>query len=199
MALETELKFLDPDFSAIRTLLDRQGGVYVDRHFERNAVYDDPERSLKERRVLLRVRRAGRNLVTLKYPPDTPCPEDVKVLEELQTEVADPDILEAMLRKLGFEPAFRYEKVREKWRFMDCVICLDTLPFGDFLEIEGERGDIMRAAEALRLPRESASRSNYRTLNIEHRQRAGLPYDESFVFSEGDRERILEQLARARE
>ena len=57
-----------------------------------------------------------------------------------------------------------YEKYRETFTIKSACLCLDTMPFGDFLEIEGDKAAIRALAERLSLPWEHRILTNY--LNI---------------------------------
>lgn len=181
--LEIEIKFAVTGFDTLRQGLPALGAVYVDRCFEVNRVYDDPGRSLKAAGVLLRLRRDRRALLTLKRPPAREVSSVAKVYEEYETEVADFSTAEAILLALGYAPAFAYEKLRETWDLPGGVhVCLDELPFGLFVELEGPEAAILDAARSLGLPRDKALRSTYHQLNREYRQAHGLPAEENFVF-----------------
>lgn len=196
MALEIERKYLDADHEALRARLLALGAQHLGRWFEANAVYDDPARSLKAAGTLLRLReKQGRFVLTLKRRPDTTGPAGVKVYEEHETEVADGEALRALLAGLGYVPAFAYEKVREKWLLAGCEVCLDALPFGDFVEIEGDEAGIEACARALDLPPDKASTATYHELNRLSRQAAGLPPEESFAFPPQRARSLREELA----
>jgi adenylate cyclase class 2 len=189
MPLEIELKFSNPDFAALRRRLLELGAAPLDRVFERNLVFDDEARSLKSASILLRLRTERKSLLTLKRPPVRE-QEGVKVFEEIETEVADPSAMQGVLEALGYREAFVYEKLRETWRFGERSVCLDVLPFGRFVEIEGEREAIFEAARALGLPPEASSTKTYHALNQERRAREGGDPSESFVFDPEERARI---------
>jgi adenylate cyclase class 2 len=197
MGLEIEVKYLDADHAAIRRALRNLGAVRLGRWFEANAVYDDAQRSLKARGTLLRLRaKPGAHVLTLKRAAADRQSDTAKVYEEHETHVSDPAALAAILGGLGYSPALRYEKIREKWTLHGCEICLDTLPFGQFLEIEGDEDGIRACAEALALPASRASTATYHELNRRWREASGLAPDESFVFTP---ERQTELLAEAAE
>lgn len=195
MPMETELKYLDADLDAVRDRLHALGADFQARRFESNTVFDDGVRSLKERGVLVRLRDDGRNILTLKRPPQGPVPEGVKAWDEQETEVAVPAAVRELLATLGYGPAFAYEKVREEWGFMGCHICLDHLSFCDVVEIEGEPSAIPKAAEALGLDVLVSSTANYHQLNREYRERNGLPPQEGFTFGEDEAKRLREELS----
>lgn len=192
MALEIELKFLDQDLQAVRDRLAELGARPGPRLFEANTVYDDAQGTLRGRRILLRLRRAGGAAVlTVKLPPEGATPGDVKVFEELETRVENPEAMDLILSCLGYAPAFQYEKVREEWELCGCHVCLDRLPFGNFVEIEGGREELLACADQLGLDRTRASTRNYHSLHQEHRRARGLPPEDSFVFGPEERERLV--------
>jgi adenylate cyclase class 2 len=57
--------------------------------------------------------------------------------------------MDAILRALGFEPTFRYEKYRAEWKDATGRVMLDKTPIGNFGEIEGPPRWIDRTAHAL--------------------------------------------------
>lgn len=195
MALECELKYPGVDLADLAGRLRRAGAGTSGRYFESNTVFDRPDRSLKAEGVLLRLReRQGRGLLTVKRPPDNPRPSALKIFEEIETGVADPAAMDEALRAVGFFPAFRYEKVREKWRYMGCVVCLDHLPFGDFAEIEGVEATVLACAADLGLDPNRTSKATYHGLNLEYRLAKGLEPDENFVFAPGERAALLDEI-----
>lgn len=195
MALEIETKYLDADHEALRRRLAGLGARRLSRAFEANEVYDDDGRGLRAAGTLLRLRETdGRCILTLKRATGQTA-AGAKVCEETETEVADAAALRGILTGLGYRQSLRYEKLRETWSFHGCEVCLDTLPFGDFAEIEGPGEAIAPCAEALGLPPEKASTATYHDLNRSHRAAAGLPPDDSFVFSDADRTRLLAMAA----
>jgi adenylate cyclase class 2 len=112
---------------------------------------------------LLRLRRTGPRAV-LTYKRQLGGDLRYKVCEEHETEIADPDALEQVLRALGFRPAYRYQKYRTELRLDDVEISLDETPLGCFVELEGERAAIDRAAARLGFTPEAYVRATYREL-----------------------------------
>ncbi|WP_272699969.1 class IV adenylate cyclase [Desulfovibrio sp. Fe33] len=195
MTLECELKYLEADLDELAAKLAAAGAGTSGRYFEENIVFDRPDRSLKAAGVLLRLReRQGRGVLTVKRLPENPEPSALKIFEEIQTGVDDPAAMGAALGAVGFVPAFRYEKVREKWSHMECVVCLDRLPFGDFVEIEGEEVKVFACAADLGLDSACTTKATYHGLNLEYRLAKGLEPDDNFVFESGRRAALLEQI-----
>lgn len=195
MSLEIEIKHLDVDHDALRLRLATLGAEPLGRWFESNEVFDDPERSLKAKGTLLRLRgKQGRFVLTLKRASKT-ASTMAKVYEESETEVADPAPLREILVGLGYAPVLRYEKVREKWRLHGCEVCLDLLPFGSFAEIEGDEAGIQACAQALALPPQTASTATYHDLNRAWRAAQSLPPDESFCFDAASKAKLGRDLS----
>lgn len=195
MALEMELKYLDADLDDLAVRLKEEGGTTSGPYFESNLVFDDEDRSLKQAGTLLRLReKKGVAVLTVKKKPENQECSALKVFEEIESEVADHAAVKAMLEAVGFRVAFGYEKVREKWRFMDCVICLDWLPFGNFVEIEGNGETVPACARKLGLDGNPTTKSTYHALNLEYREQNGLDPNESFLFAEEEKPVLIRQL-----
>ena len=192
MALETELKFLGVDFKVLRQRLRDFGGRCGGRFLERNAVFDDAKARLREKNILLRLRRDNEIVLTLKRPVQRTESFRFKVREEFEVRVQDFGAMTDILRGLGYEVWFRYEKVREKWRLGACEVCLDTLPFGEFVEIEGPETEIAALSAKLGLDGHPVSAKTYHELNLEHQKANNLPLDHNFVFEQGVREKFLQ-------
>ena len=197
MTLECELKFLDVDLEALSRRLADVGAVRAGRYLETNLVFDYPDRSLRAAGILLRLRdKQGRAVLTVKRPPEQEGPSALKVFEEIESEVEEFETVQRALEIVGFRVAFTYEKVREKWSFGGCAVCLDRLPFGDYVEIEGEEPDVVRCVEDLGLGGKPTSKDTYHAINIEYRRGSGLEPDENFVFSPEQRAAIVAEIGK---
>ena len=191
MALECELKYLGVNLADLSRCLSDAGGENLGKYFESNLVFDYPDRSLRDAGILLRLReKQGQAVLTVKHPPKVATPSILKVFEEIETSVGDFATMKTALEAVGFSVAFAYEKVREKWKHKECVICLDHLPFGDYVEIEGTEATVPACADALGLGEVETSKATYHALNIEYRRANGLGPDENFVF-DGDARAVI--------
>ena len=142
MPIETEIKFRVDDLAGLARRLEAAGfTLQTPRAFESNVLYDTPDRQMRARTEILRIRGyAGRWLVTHKRLPDVGPGEDThKHRIETETEVADGAALEEIFLSLGLVAAFRYEK----WRVVD------ETPIGNYAELEGSAEWIDRAAARL--------------------------------------------------
>ncbi|EHJ46678.1 adenylyl cyclase CyaB [Solidesulfovibrio carbinoliphilus subsp. oakridgensis] len=195
MAEEIETKFAVEAFEPVREALVRAGAERLSRRFEENVVLDTPDGDLRHRDVLLRLRRDASARVTLKLPAPAPEGQGLKVRQEIETEVADPDALQAVFFHLGYRPFLRYEKVRETWRLGRTLVCLDQLPFGLYLEIEGPADAIPGVAARLGLAMDAALADTYHALYRRHLAACHLPPADSFVFDADTRLALLADLS----
>jgi adenylate cyclase, class 2 len=145
---EIEIKFLAPDLKTLATRLAEIGFrcVTPPTH-EVNTLYDLPGQKLRRKGELLRLRKFGDAWrITHKARAKT---GKYKSREELETGVSDGPQTDLMLRALGYQPAFTYEKFRSEWSDGKGHVVLDHTPIGDIAEIEGPGRWIDRTAKAL--------------------------------------------------
>jgi adenylate cyclase class 2 len=174
-AVEIEVKFLVEDLAAMRHRILERGGCSRGRKFERNFRYDDRQGRLQAGRRLLRLREDPRVTLTYKAPGHRPDP-DFKVHQEVEVGVDDRAAMEAILAHLGFQRVQCYEKWRESFRLGDVEVCLDELPMGNFLEIEGPREAIRITAGLLGLDWDHRILANYLAIFESLRQTFGLAF-----------------------
>ena len=140
MPTEVEVKFRVPDPAALtRRLHDTGFRLDTPRTFERNVLYDTPDRSLRAQTSILRVRRYGdRWVVTYKCLPKNHNPDAPhKSREETETEVKDGEAIGSIFTQLGFQPSFAYEKWRTEFSDAAGHCVLDETPIGLYAELEG--------------------------------------------------------------
>lgn len=174
--VEVEVKFLLADLAQFRHHLLAAGAEqHKPRLFERNVRFDTPEETLRSHLQLLRLREDDRVRLTFKGPADNSRSE-AKVREEIEVEVGDFAPMKAILQKVGFVPHQVYEKYRETFRLGEVEVVLDELPFGNFVELEGEERAIRVATESLGLAWEERILINYLGLWQLLRQQHDLPF-----------------------
>lgn len=152
---EIELKFPVASLEDLEQRL-RDLGFELDtpRTFESNVLYDTAERSLRAKGELLRLRQYGdRAVVTHKRHPEHEEAESrFKVRIETESGLEDGDALAEIFTRLGFEPAFRYEKFRSEYshpRACAGHVVVDETPIGVYCELEGPTGWIDQTLVAL--------------------------------------------------
>jgi len=129
--------------------------------------------------------REGSALLTFKGPVGPPPPGSkraaekagakekppaYKIREEHEIRVSDRDALIRIIAGLGFRPSFRYEKFRTTYRLPGIAkvkVEFDETPIGLFLELEGPRREIDRAAARLGFGRAQYISKSYGELFIE--------------------------------
>lgn len=164
--LEVEVKFLVSDLAAFRERLVAEGAELTKpRLYERNIRFDTIREDLRRKGQLLRLRQDNHTRLTFKgIPPVDTAPTEVKVREELEVEVNDFETLALLLERIGFEPWQVYEKYRETFVLAGVEVVLDEMPFGNFVELEGEEAKIKQLAGRLGLDWESRVLENYLAL-----------------------------------
>src|SRR5277367_6569714 len=108
---EVEIKFLVSDLKAFEDKLRQNGFRCVNPStHEINTLYDLPGQKLRRKGELLRLRKYGETWrITHKARART---GKYKSRAELETGVSDGPQMDLMLRALGYQPVFTYEKFR---------------------------------------------------------------------------------------
>jgi adenylate cyclase class 2 len=158
--METELKFYFTDLPLIRQRIIDLGAQSRGRFFENNVRFEDPHQTLRKKKSLLRLRRDQKVKLTHK---STPSEENnqFKIMKELEVEVSDFDTMHLILEALGFHHEQVYEKWRETLVLDQTQFCLDSMPYGNFLEIEGQKQNIKTFAAQLGLQWDQRILLNY--------------------------------------
>jgi adenylate cyclase, class 2 len=160
--LEVEVKFLVEDLGILREHLLEAGAKLVrPRIYERNVRFDTAHNALLKEEKLLRLRQDTAVILTFKAPSELDEGSEAKVREEIEVQVDDFDRMAAILRRLGYEPKQVYEKYREAYHLDDLEIVLDEMPYGLFVELEGDEQAIKETAERLGLDWGERILSNY--------------------------------------
>jgi adenylate cyclase class 2 len=173
---EIEVKFYIQDMAALeRRLLDMGAEMTRERTRELNLRFDTRFGRLQRKMQLLRLRQDHSAHMTFKGKSQVV--DGVFYREEIEFELSDFEAAKRLVEALGFRVVVIYEKFRTTYRLDGLEITLDELPYGDFVEIEGE-GDlqIRRISEILALSLETAVESNYLMLFEELKKRMGLKF-----------------------
>jgi adenylate cyclase class 2 len=152
MPIETEIKFRAEDLPGLAHRLQAAGfRLQTPRSFESNVLYDTPDRQMRARTEILRIRSyAGRWTVTHKrLPVSGPGEDRHKHRIETETEVSDGAAMAEVFLSLSLVAAFRYEKWRTEWSDGEGHCVVDETPIGDYAELEGSSEWIDRTAARL--------------------------------------------------
>jgi len=158
--LEFEVKFFLSDILSLRQDILDLGARSQGRFFEKNLRFEDANKTLQGKKCLLRLRQDHKTTLTFKSPPPE-ISNQFKVLKELEVEVGDFATMNDILESLGFHCEQIYEKWRETLVIENTQFCVDTMPYGNFLEIEGAQKDIKQYAQDLGLRWGKRILSNY--------------------------------------
>lgn len=175
--LEVEVKFYLSDIPPVRDRILDLGAECKGRFFETNIRFEDENKTLKRKRSLLRLRKDASAKLTFKSPPIAPDTQ-FKVRRELEVEVSDFSTMNRILEELGFHKEQVYEKWRETFVLGTTHFCIDTMPYGDFLEIEGEKTEIRKLADQLDLKWEKRILTNYLAMFRTVREKLGLSFSD---------------------
>lgn len=158
--IETEVKFFITNPAILREKLISLGALSGGNIFETNIRFEDKDKNLIKNKSLLRLRKDSKTTLTFKSrPPDAD--SRFKMLREMEVEVSDFSTVIKILESLGFIQEQIYEKWRETLVLESTCFCIDKMPYGDFLEIEGGKGEIMEYASLLGLDWEKRILLNY--------------------------------------
>ena len=174
--VEIEVKFRVEQCEALEEKLRKAGfRCLTPRTFERNVLYDTPDRRLRKEQAILRIRKYGeRWVLTHKCLPRDHDPQARhKHRVETETEVADGEALGTVFTQLGYQPAFIYEKWRTEYADNNGHCVLDETPIGVFAELEGPEDWIDSMAARLGLDPSSLMTLSYGRLFDQWKQETG--------------------------
>ncbi len=183
---ETEVKFYVRDLNRLKIQLETLGAQRVqERVLETNLRFDLPDGRLRLEGRVLRLRRDTQ--VRLTYKSASQKEEGILSREEIEFVVEDFEKAKRFLEALGYQKLAYYEKYRTTYDLNETHIMLDELPFGSFVEIEGEdAGSIHAVADQLHLNWETAVAAGYVALFERVRKALNLSFhDISFANFDG--------------
>lgn len=134
-----------------------------ERVLETNIRFDLPDASLRAEGRVLRLRRDTDSRLTYKSASQNE--QGVLSREEIEFVVEDFEKAKRFLEALGYQKLVYYEKYRATYELNKTHVMLDELPYGNFVEIEGETIESIRAvADQLSLNWETAIGTSYHAL-----------------------------------
>lgn len=150
--------------------LHEAGARFCGDEFEENILYAGGIIDFKN--CVLRLRRIG-DSAFLTYKERFPSNSAIKKQREDETRVENADAMAAILDALGYIPAIVYEKRRATWRVANTEVVIDVLPFGLFMEIEGEEQAILDAEKLLEIGALEVEMATYPQLAAQHGTKVG--------------------------
>ncbi|MFZ0641245.1 MAG: class IV adenylate cyclase [Candidatus Acidiferrales bacterium] len=194
---EIEVKLPVRNVEKLIARMRKMGARRIARVHEDNTLFDTEDRQLGERQAILRIRReenadfgaksrrtGGRRatpiggLLTFKGRVEGQggVRARYKEREEIEYRIKDAGRFARLLRRIGMRPWFEYEKYRTKYTcgYPGLNIDLDETPIGIFVELEGPRRAIDRAARALGYSSDDYITASYLELYKAECSRKGL-------------------------
>jgi adenylate cyclase class 2 len=180
--LEIEVKLACDDLDRLRKA-GLSLRLVTPRHFEDNWLLDLPDQTLLRQGAALRVRSVnGRGTVTFKGVVKETNESRLKVREEIESPVDEPERLIELFERLGYQRSFRYQKYRTGY----CValdgrelkIELDETPMGNFIEIEGDETSVLKALDTAAFTANDIIRDSYPELQAARCRARGVPLED---------------------
>ena len=142
MALEAEIKIPVNDLETVIKRLKQEGFQETEVCREEETYFNSPYNDMKEKDKARRIRRS-RNMQTGEEWAQLNC-KGAKVdqismaRKELETEIREPEIIEGILKELGFEPlSIQVIKTRRTLSNGEITAAADRVEgLGEFLELE---------------------------------------------------------------
>ena len=146
---ETEVKFFVQDLKRIEMRLQElEAHLFQPRVHEVNLRFDNKKGELRKNFRVLRLRQDSEAKFTYKGPSEERA-GGVLTRKEIEFTVGSFDAAKEFLELLGFVPVVFYEKYRTTYELHGVHIMLDELPYGTFVEIEGEDIDALQKVSKL--------------------------------------------------
>jgi len=193
---EIEAKFYVRDLKKIESRIQELDAHLIQpRVLEKNLRFDLPDGGLRSKGQVLRLRQDTETKLT--YKGSGTSEHGIVNRTEIEFVVEDFDKARNFLEALGYQKFFQYNKYRTTYELqtsevlktseVSVHIMIDELPYGNFVEIEGENIDAIHAtANKLNLDMQAAISSSYSALFEKIRQTLGLTFiDLTFANFEG--------------
>ena len=187
---EIEAKFYVRDLKKIESRLqDLEARLIQPRVLEINIRFDLPDGGLRSEGRVLRLRQDTEAKLTYKDAGKSE--QGIVNRTEIEFVVGDFEQAKLFLEALGYQKLLQYDKYRTTYILdsgsllpgtrasgsHNCHIMLDELPYGNFVEIEGENSAaIHSAAHRLGLDMQAAISESYSSLFEKVRRALGLTF-----------------------
>jgi len=173
---EIEAKFYVRDLKKIEACLqDLEARLIQPRVLEMNIRFDLPDGGLRSEGRVLRLRQDTETRLTYKGAGKNE--HGVVNRTEIEFTVEDFNKAKNFLEALGYQKLLQYNKYRTTYELEHCHIMLDELPYGNFVEIEGENITAIHSmANKLELDMQAAVSASYSALFEKVRRTLGLTF-----------------------
>jgi len=180
--LEVEVKLACDDLTRLRDA-GFELALARPRHFEDNWLLDSPDHMLLRSGAALRIRSVeSKGWVTYKGVVSETAASPLKVREEIESETSEPERLAELFGRLGFHRTFRYQKYRTTYELAldghELEVAFDETPMGNFIEIEGDEGSVLRILEASGFAAKDIIRESYPEMQASRCKARGIPLED---------------------
>ena len=173
---ETEVKLYIGNIKAIKERLRSFGASLISpRTHEFNLRFDTPSKDFTRDGRVLRLRQD--EAIRLTYKDGRQLKDGVLSRREIEFSVSNFDLARQFIEALGYEIVFIYEKYRTTYSLpnttthtekdlhsLEMQIMVDELPYGNFIEIEGDFVELKPLARSLDLNWDAAIPASYHDL-----------------------------------
>lgn len=192
---EIEIKIRLVDKEKIKKKLLSFGWKMEKIVFQQEYRITDAENTLGEKGIFPRVRKEeGKSVFTIKVNPDGKVNENDKSIRyfnrlEYDIEVEDAKKMAEILSIIGLTEQRILEKYREIWKKDDekeLSIVIDSLKFGDYMELEGSEDKIDKMVERLGLSDEKRITLAYWRVYRKYCEQNNLKEEKNLLLKEAE-------------
>ncbi len=145
--VEKEIKFSVEDINSLINRLKEKKAKFISSSFQRTTRFDTPSKELEKQGKFLRTRSGHKNIMTLKI--NNRSQNNLFESQEIEFETDHIEKIRDILNEIGFSKELIMEKYRVNMELDGVDISIDELPFGFFIELEGEEDKIFELAKKL--------------------------------------------------
>ncbi|MCK6462524.1 MAG: class IV adenylate cyclase [Candidatus Pacebacteria bacterium] len=177
------------DSNQIKKITDNPNITSGKEVHQKTVMFDNSDKLMEHTDGRIRLRQQG-DKISLSYKRPLPSVGNEKKEVELETEVGNFEVMTHILRMMGYSPSTSYEKYTLPLRmknYNDIHIEIQKYPFENFLEIEGDKEKIEKAAKQLGFDIKDALVKPVDTLFTEWRLAKGLPFKPHMAFKDYDK------------
>lgn len=183
--IEIKIKISDPE-QLYQKVISLGGKELKEKAgLETDVMYDDGKGFFDAHKVL-RIRTTDHgNLLTYKEKNQDSDKDNFMVRTEIQTGFDDSKAMHEIISKLGFVPHVTKQKIIRKVELDNLVVEFHKLPFiGDFIEIEGDKQEVVKLIEKFGLKESDGINKDYTALFFDYCDEHGLSHEIPQSFDE---------------
>lgn len=167
---EIEIKIRVESTEKYLRKLETLGAKYLRSVSQKDILFDYPEMKFDKLNQALRLRieksdKYEKAILSFKGTPQFDA-VGIKTREEIETQ-AEAESTVKILNAIGLEEKVIIEKNRKEYKLGNLKVALDSLKFGNFVELEGGEEEIHKCLELLQLQKAAPVKEPYVYLQLE--------------------------------